>query len=402
VSNAEEQSISRMCLRTASAATLALVLGLGAAVSQPAQGQTFTVLYNFTHPKYGVEPYAGLVRDAKDNFYGTTYSGGGHFLRYGVVYKLDTNGTETVLHNFTGGTDGANPFAELVRDAAGNFYGTTTAGGAFGLGTVFKLGKGGKETVLHSFIGGPNDGCEPYGGLLQGTTGDLYGTTPACGISNGGIVFKVSTTGKETVLHRFTGLDGASPAYTRLLRDKKGDLYGVTGGGGAYNQGVVYKLSTTGKLTVLHSFSGGTTDGCNPYGTPAMDGNGDLYGTTWECGLSNAGIVWKVSKNGNETVLHNFAGGANDGAYPYAGVIMDAKGNLYGDTFAGGGGCEGTYCGTVYTLSKNGTLTLLHRFVGSDGAYPYAGLIWDAKGNLYGTAVTGGSGGGGTVWKLTP
>jgi len=129
-----------------------------------------------------------------------------------------------------------------------------------------------------------------------------------------------------------------------------------------------------------------------------MDKMGNLYGTTNECGASSAGIVWKVSQSGTETVLHNFAGGMSDGANPYAGVIMDAKGNLYGDTDEGGASGDGT----VYELNKKGTLTVLHSFAGLDGAYPYDNLIRDAKGNFYGTASEGGNDSDGTVWKLSP
>jgi uncharacterized repeat protein (TIGR03803 family) len=162
----------------------------------------------------------------------------------------------------------------------------------------------------------------------------------------------------------------------------------------------VYRLSKAEQLTVLHSFAGGMnhTDGLYPYGTPAMDKNGNLYGTTEEGGSLELGIIWKVSKNGTETVLHNFAGGSSDGANPFAGVIVDAKGNLYGDTAEGGSGAN---LGTVYELNKKGTLTLLRGFTVPDGASPYGGLIRDAKGNLYGTALGGGSRGYGTVWKLT-
>jgi len=184
--------------------------------------------------------------------------------------------------------------------------------------------------------------------------------------------------------------------------DNNGALYGVAQYGGTSNEGVVYKLSKSGALRVLYSFAGGTTDGCNPYGTPAMDSLGSLYGTAGACGSSNMGIVWKVSKKGSEKVLHSFAGGTTDGADPIAGVILDAKGNLYGDTQYGGGtGCFGAGCGTVYKVSKTGTLTLLHIFAGSEGALPFGGVIRDTKGNLYGTAFLGGSADWGTVWEIT-
>jgi uncharacterized repeat protein (TIGR03803 family) len=212
-------------------------------------------------------------------------------------------------------------------------------------------------------------------------------------------VFKLSKSRKETVLHSFTGgsSDGAYPYFTGLFMDPKGNLYGVTYDGGASSKGVVYKLRKSGAFTLLHSFAGGKTDGCYATGAPAMDTTGNLYGTTHACGSSNLGIVWKLSEKGAETVLHNF--GPSDAEYPFAGVIMDANGNLYGETSFGG-----PYgAGTVFELNQMGTLTLLHSFLSSsDGAVPEGGLIRDVQGNFYGTAFYGGSDGYGTVWKLTP
>ena len=227
--------------------------------------------------------------------------------------------------------------------------------------------------------------------------GNLYGVTPECGASGYGTVFKLSKAGKETILHSFAGAptDGEYPYYTSLLRDAKGNFYGVTWLGGATNNGAVYKLSKSGTLTLLHSFAGGTTDGCFSYGTPAMDKVGHIFGTTQQCGASNEGIVYKLSKSGKETLLHSFAGGTTDGSYPVAGVIVDSKGNLYGDTELGGA----SNLGTVYELSK-GTLTLLHSFAGSDGSDPMGDLLRNAKGNFYGTTSQGGSSNVGTVWQI--
>jgi len=395
--------ISSIRLRTARAAlALVVVLVLGVVTIQSVQAQTFKVLFNFTGSADGESPYGSLVRDTEGNLYGTTEAGGASGA--GTVFKVDKSGTHTVLYSFKGGSDGANPYVGVIRDAAGNLYGTTANGGASGLGTVFKLTKTGKEKVLYSFAGG-SDGCYPYGGLLRDAAGNLYGTTEVCGASGVGTVFKLTNTGKETVLHSFAGgsSDGEFPSFTSLLMDTSGNLYGVAEQGGTDNLGVVYKLSKSGKLKVLHSFAGGTSDGCDVFGTPFMDAEGNLYGTANACGSAHVGIVWKVSQKGKETVLHTFTAGSSDGAEPIAGVIMDANGNLYGDTYQGGS----ANLGTVYKLNKNGTLTLLHTFTGSDGDYPYSGLVRDATGNLYGTTLHGGSGqqcqnGCGTVWKLKP
>ena len=244
----------------------------------------------------------------------------------------------------------------------------------------------------------------------------MYGTTYRCGASGYGTVFEIDTSGAETLLHSFSGSDGEYPDLTSLLMDAKGNIYGDTSNGGDFNCeadfgcGTVYKLSKSGTLTVLHSFTGGTTDGCSPLGTLTMDKDGNLYGTTEGCGFSNVGTVWKVSKAGSETVLYNFAGYPSDGAYPFAGVIRDAKGNLYGETSEGGsaeacksGSGNPIGCGTVFKLSGSGKETVLHSFDESDGAFPIGGLVIDTKASLYGTAGRGGySGGWGTVWKLTP
>jgi uncharacterized repeat protein (TIGR03803 family) len=402
MTNRLQQRISTIRLGAASAAlTLAVVLALGTVATKSAHAQTFTVLHSFTGSPDGAYPYAGPVEDAAGNLYGTTPWGGASY--FGVVFEVDTSGTETVLYNFDGATAGANPEAGLVRDEAGNLYGTTALGGAFTYGVVFKLDTSGKEKVLHSFSADFTDGQNPYGdGLIRDKNGNLYGTTYYGGRQQVGTVFKVDTSRKEKVLHVFAGgvSDGAYP-YAGVILDAKGNLYGDAEEGGTSDSGVVYKLSKSGKLTVLHSFTGGTNDGSYPQGNLAMDNDGNLYGATYNGGADNAGTVFELSPNGNggwnETVLHVFAGGASDGAYPYAGVILDANGNLYGTTEEGGA----SNLGTVYELSGK-TITLLHSFDGSDGEYPVGGVIQDTSGNLYGTAEAGGSSGYGTVWQYNP
>jgi uncharacterized repeat protein (TIGR03803 family) len=295
-------------------------------------------------------------------------------------------------------------------DAKGNLYGTTMQGGVGEVyGTVFKLA-GKKETVLHSFTGSP-DGAGPIAGLVMDAKGNLYGTTYyGGGPDPTGTVFKVSKSGKETVLYSFCAVsgcaDGESP-YVGLVMDAKGNLYGTTTGGGASGAGTVFKVTSKGKETVLYSFTGGA-DGAYPYAGLVMDAKGNLYGTTYYGGAGGCdlgcGTVFKVTKAGKETVLYSFAGGT-DGATPYAGLVMDAKGNLYGTTYYGGTSTNCYLdCGTVFKVSSKGKETVLYSFTGgTDGAYPYFGfLVMDAKGNLYGTAYAGGSSEEGTVWKLTP
>jgi uncharacterized repeat protein (TIGR03803 family) len=393
--NTQQGRISPI-VRLGIALMLAAVFGFGVVATPSAQAQTFSVLYNFAGSADGGDPYASLIRDAAGNLYSTVDYGGTSFA--GAVFKVAPDGTETVLYSFTGGADGAYPFSAVVRDKAGNLYGTTSQGGSDNIGVVFKVDPSGTETVLHSFTGGA-DGVIPTGGLLRDKAGNLYGTTSQGGSSNDGVLFKITPRGKEIVLHTFTGgaKDGKYPTYTSLLMDAQGTIYGVTEEGGTADGGIVYKLSKSGKLTVLHSFTGGTTDGCNVLGTPFMDKNGNIYGTTSSCGTSKLGTVWKLNKNGRERVLHSFAGGSSDGEYPLAGVIVDAGGNVYGNTETGGP----ANVGTVYKISKSGKFSLIHSFDGTDGKYPYGSFVRDAKGTFFGTTQNGGTIGYGTVWKIT-
>jgi len=378
-------------------------------LSPLAKAQTFTTIYNFTGGADGGNPYAGLIQDPSGNLYGTTVNGGsGHYYNYGVVYEVDPVGTETVLHSFGGYPDGGGPATPLVRDKSGNIYGTTSSGGN-DCGVVFKIDSVGSESVLHTFTG--SDGCGPLQGLVRDKAGNLYGTTAPqlCTDCSGyGTIFKVDNKGNFTLLHTFTGgsSDGLFPYYGHLTMDKSGNLYGLTWGGGAYGYGVLYELSKTGTFTMLHSFDNSSSDGCYPYGSVLIDKAGNFYGTTSGCGSYYYGTIWKLSKNGKETILHNFAGSPSDGCTPYAGVTQDAKGNLYGVTT----GC-GTnyYYGTVYKLSAKGKLTLLHSFDGVDGELPIGEVLTNSAGTLFGTTYYGGTSNCriyystcGTVWSYAP
>ena len=349
-----------------------------------------TVLYNFTGGADGGAPYAGVIRDSAGNLYGTTYSGGA--ANAGVVYKVDSAGHETVLYSFTGGDDGANPYAGVIRDSAGNLYGTTYQGGTQGAGLVYKLDTNGHETVLSSFA--YTNGNYPEAGLIRDSAGNLYGTTTQGGPDFKGVVYMWSTTGHETVLWGFSGADGGSP-IAGVIRDSAGNLYGTDYQGGAANAGAVYKLDTTGHETVLHRFTG-AADGGNPYAGLIQDSAGNLYGTTSAGGRAGHGVVYKLDASGNETVLYSFTGGA-DGGNPYAALIRDSAGDLYGTT--SGGGTAGA--GVIYKLDPSGNETVLYSFPGAaGGSEPLAGLIRDSAGNLYGTTQFGGSAGAGTVYKL--
>ncbi len=398
--------------------TLILLVSVGA----PAPAQTFRVLYSFTGQPDGWSPFSGLVRDSTGSLYGTTPVGGsgpctvnGEEVGCGTVFKVDATGQETVLYSFEGSPDGRYSAAGLIRDAAGNLFGTTLYGGDYDDGTVYEVDAAGMEKVLYSFNGSP-DGENPEAGLVLDQSGNLYGTTSLGGADGQGTVFKVDTAGQETVLYSFKGTtDGRSP-YAGVARDKAGNLYGTTLLGGVHSYGTVYKLDANGKETVLHSFKG-MPEGSHPVGGVILDGKGTLYGTTQNGGTSacggngGCGTVFKLDKTGKETVLHSFNG--NDGESPSgAFLVLDAEDNLYGTTTGGGpSGCVGGFgCGVVFKLNSKGKETVLYKFNGKhDGSYPDSALVRDAKnGCLYGTASAGGDlscDGGfgcGVVFKITP
>ena len=393
---------------------LAAILGMALLTAWPALAQK--TIYNFKGAPDGAAPVAPLIRDSAGNLYGTTHVGGNN---NGTVFKVDSAGHESILHTFTG-PDGSDPWGGLVRDAAGSLYGTTAYGGAFNFGTVFKITPSGKESVLYSFAGPPNDGGTPFAGLILDSEGNLYGTTlfggsGNCAASAGqkgcGTVFMVRASGTESVLHNFAaGADGAYPG-TPLIRDSSGNLYGTTGQGGQANCtdftvngcGTVFTLSPAGVETVLHSFSGNPTDGELPQGVILVGGN--LYGTTQQGGAYSSGTVFEVTGSGSENLLYSFGAVANDGLYPAAGLVWDGAGHFYGTTTIGGGpGCiPSNGCGTIFVITKTGrekVLAATSEFTG--GCVPYAALIRDVAGYLYGTTSNCGTHGYGTVFAMKP
>jgi uncharacterized repeat protein (TIGR03803 family) len=411
--------------------TLTVVLVLAVSVAQPAEGKTkFKVLYSFTGQDGG-EPESTLIRDSEGNLYSSTAIGGsnecsfnGQEVGCGTIFRLDNTGTESVLYSFAGVPDGETPQAGLVRDREGNLYGTTIWGGTgscsddglyIGCGTVFKLDTAGHETTLYSFAGQP-DAANPTAAVILDAAGNIYGTTLFGGTSDRGAVFKVDTTGHETVFYSFTGENDGEFPRAALIRNQSGDLIGTAQGGGAYGLGTVFKLDASGAETTLYSFKG-VPDGEGPVGALIFDDHGNLYGTTnnggtGECNIPNdgCGTVFKLDRTGKDTVLYSFKGvSKRDGASPESALVRDADGNLYGTT-ASGGLADRYYpggLGTVFKVNLQGVETVLYRFTASgDGNSPFAGLLRDKKGNLYGTASSGGNdtcdGSCGVVFKIIP
>ena len=312
-------------------------------------------------------------------------------------------GAESLVYSFAGGTtDGASPLSNLIQAKDGDFYGVTYEGGANGDGVVFKVTPGGAESVLYSFAGGTADGANPGGSLLQAGDGNFYGETLGGGMDGEGTVFEITPGGAESVLYSFTGgaTDGFGPEGG-LTQGSDGNLYGVTEGGGAYDNGVVFMITPSGAESVLYSFKGGTTDGENPVGSLIQGSDGNLYGLTGvvlSSSGNNYGVVFKVTPSGAETVLHFFADATTDGAGPAGGLLQASDGNFYGVTFYDGA----TGNGAIFRITPGGSESILYSFSGgtTDGANPNEGLIQGSDGSLYGVTYGGGASGHGSVFAF--
>jgi len=376
------------------------VLAMVAGFTAPwARGQTLTALHSFAGGTDGAWPEAGLVQGSDSNFYGTTY-GGGVLGCKGTVFRITSSGTLTTLYSFTGGDDGGYPRTGLIQGSDGNFYGTTYDGGVFKSGTVFRITSSGTLTNLHSFTGGSDGGNKngtgyPQAGLVQGSDSNYYGTTYGGGAFGYGTVFRITSSGTLTTLYSFTcGNDGAWPS-PGLTQGSDSNFYGVALGGGAFAWGTVFRITSSGTLTTLYTFTGGS-DGGMPLAALVQGRDGDFYGTTAFRGAPNSGTVFRMTSSGTLTTLYSFTGGT-DGGNPAASLIQGSDGNFYGTM--GQGGTSGY--GTVFMMTSSGTLTNLHSFAGSDGKNPPAALVQGSDGNFYGTAFSGGGINGGTVFKMT-
>jgi uncharacterized repeat protein (TIGR03803 family) len=423
-------AFSRHALIVSAAAALLAGCGgsqppIGAPGAMPAMAQrplarvAYSVLHNFGSGDDGSSPQASLLY-ANGMLYGTTAAGGGGYCGFGgsycgTVFSLTLNGAEKVLYSFGNGSDGWQVQAGLVR-VNGKFYGTTVYSQAYcgtnhGYpvycnGSIFSVSKTGDEKVLHQFGNKAGDAASPWASLVY-VGGLLYGTTAGGGASEGGTAFSVTTSGKITVLHSFCiGADGCGPV-TGLI-DVNGTLYGTTPRGGRYgvahngNDGTVFSITTTGKVRTLHNFGKGY-DGYSPKAS-LINLNGTLYGTTAYGGAYDAGTVFSITTSGKYKILYSFGRPGSpccDGQNPWAGLI-NLNGTLYGTT-AGGGALS---VGTVFSVTTSGVEKVLHNFgYIEDGYGPYSALI-AVNGTLYGTTECGGTYNscivGGTVFALRP
>jgi uncharacterized repeat protein (TIGR03803 family) len=363
----------------------------------PARAQWYTALHAFSGSD-GASAHAGLVEGTDGNFYGTTGSGGAG--AEGTVFKMSPAGVLTTIHSFAG-NDGENPLAGLVQGTDGNFYGSTRLGGAGNKGTIFRITPSGALTTLHSFAG--TDGGAPSAALVQGSDGAFYGTTYSGGAGGAGTVFRITPAGVLTTLCSFPawGFTLANPESGGLVQGSDGSFYGTTIGGGAIGLGMVFKVTSAGVLTTLHSFTG--PDGVCPAPRLLRGGDGSFYGTTWFGGtaepslpvIARAGTVFKITPAGVLTTLYSFVGSDGQSAGPS--LVLGADGNFYGTTSTGGlhGG------GTIFKLTPEGALTTLHAVTGSDGWVPWGGLVQGGDGSFYGTTLFGGAFSDGVVFRVT-
>jgi uncharacterized repeat protein (TIGR03803 family) len=381
---------------------------------------TLTILYSFYNSKSdGGQPYGALVQGNNGNFYGTTYGTANLFYSgtnsIGTVFEITPGGYLTTLYSFTNGLDGANPIAGLVMGTNGNFYGAAVEGGIIGSGgpfesygrilggtrgwgTIFTITQNGQFSHLFVF-GGGSEGQNPGAGLIQANNGLFYGVTERGGTNDDGTIFQMSADGTETPLYSFTaGNDGAVP-IAALTQGNDGNLYGTTYGGGVSNAGAIFKITPAGVLTPLHTFTNGM-DGGNSFSPLIQGTDGNFYGIASAGGGKNgSGTVFQITPAGALTTLHTFTSSGNGGAYPTAGLVQGADGQFYGATQSGG---TNDY-GTIFKISASGTFTSLYSFTGgTDGANPSATLTLGGDGNFYGVCDDGDlANGNGTIFKMT-
>ena len=364
---------------------------------------SFGVLHHFTGGADGAGPLNGLMMGAGGNFYGTTSSGGAY--NNGTVFRIGPTGVFSTLYAFRGGADGSSPQGFLIQDATGLIYGTTSGGGAYGGGTVFRLASTAKMT-LHSF-GSGSDGSVPLGGLAFDSAGNLYGTTSAGGAHGNGAVFTLTRHGliyTESVLYSFgTGTDGTVP-YAGVTLDSAGNLMGTTSAGGSSGYGTVFALikANSWAETIIHNFTN-QSDGAVPYGGLITDPNGNFYGTATEGGVQGGGSIFELTPAGsgwNFTAIQSLPGSGISGTF--RNLMLSSSGTIYATTHCDGEDSAGTVYKLVPGTGGSWTYTLLYTFTGgTDGLYSFSNLVMFGN-RLYGTTNQGGTYGQGVVFYVVP
>jgi len=369
----------------------ALHNGAASAFSPATRPATYTVLHAFVGgPGDGAGSGAEVTLDSAGNIFGTTDYGGAN--EYGTIFKLATDGTETLLHSFGGTGDGSTPDGAVTILSSGDMVGTASYGGSSENGIIWTLAANGTYAVLHNFTA--DEGNFARGKLIQDRKGNFYGTALFGGTTGDGTVFKFNSKGKVTVLHTFDGTDGEFPEHG-VVMDKGGNLYGVTAFGGTGGQGTVYKIAKDGTFTTLYDFTAGA-DGGFLYGGLAIDKDGNLYGSTDDGGSSGYGTVFKMAPDGTLTTLYSFTGGT-DGGYPEGDMLL--KGTSLYSTVTGGGN-QSCGCGGIYEITAKGKERMLEAFTATSGNEYAAGLT-PGNGVFYGTTQNGGTNDNGVVFSLT-
>ena len=359
-----------------------------------------TRLYGFTGGADGGIPESWLIQASDGNFYGTTSQGGANDT--GTVFRMNlgvtnivgtvTNFSVTTLYSFTGGDDGATPIAGLFQGSDSNFYGMTTRGGANDTGTVFQITSAGTLTTLHSFTGG-SDGGYPLGGVIQGIDGYFYGTTSQGGANNTGTVFQITSAGTFTTLYSFLGGTNGAIPEAGLVQGSDSNFYGTTSIGGSNTYGTVFSITSNGVLTTIYQLN--RSDGRFPAAALIQSFDGYFFGTTRLGGANSDGTAFKVSSQGTFTTLYHFGG--SNGRWPGSSLLQAQDGLFYGTTFLGG-----YRYGTLFQMDSNGVFRTLDSFLGDiNGGNPYAALVQGTDQYFYGTTGFGGPGLHGTIFRFT-
>lgn len=380
--------------------TLFLAILLLGIFSKTAQAENYTILARFDG-KNGSAPVPTVIPDSNGNLYGTTHYGP---KRLGTIFKLTPKGVITTLFNFSHDT-GYAPSDGLIWGKDGNLYGVNPHGKK-NFGSVYKLTpSSGKFSLIHEFT--DVDGSQPRQALLLANDGNFYGVTSSG--ASGSVLYRIKSNGDFSILFKFSENDGWGPST--LIQAKDGFLYGTTEYAGKYRGGSIFKILLDGNFsTIWHFNNSKLKDGREPRGGLVQGSDGNLYGTTRQGGNYGYGTIFKITPNGNLTTLAHFNG--QNGRFPQTALIEGNKGTFYGTTFYGGNSNQCSYgCGTLFKVTSDGTLTTLINFDGENGSYPAGNLTKDKKGNIYGTTSNGGSNstcpettakGCGLVFRLSP